>query len=98
MLKISFFSLFSAFVITSLQAEVILDGSLGPKVALPGPHYQIGAALGQQRGNNLFHSFLDFTLNHQQSATFSGPPTIKTVIGRVTGGQVSHLTSSTRRR
>jgi filamentous hemagglutinin family protein len=75
----------------TLPAQVTLDGTLGAPLALPGPDFQIGAELGQQYGNNLFHSFQDFNLNQQESATFSGPDHIQNVISRVTGGQPSHI-------
>ncbi|NJO14356.1 MAG: filamentous hemagglutinin N-terminal domain-containing protein [Thioploca sp.] len=51
----------------------------------------MGAELGQQRGNNLFHSFKDFNLIAGESATFSGPASINNIISRVTGGQTAHL-------
>ncbi len=73
------------------HAEVVLDGTLGSAGALDGPNFAIEARLGQQRGNNLFHSFDRFNLNQHESATFSGPGTIKHVISRVTGGQASHI-------
>ena len=71
------------------HAEVVLDGSLGSIGSLEGPNFAIEAHLGQQRGNNLFHSFDRFNLNQHESATFSGPKTIQHVISRVTGGQMS---------
>jgi filamentous hemagglutinin family protein len=73
------------------NAEVTLDGTLGRRGALPGPDYQIGADLGQQRGGNLFHSFQDFNLNRAESATFSGPNSVNNVISRVTGGNPSQI-------
>ncbi|RKZ84294.1 MAG: hypothetical protein DRR19_17925 [Candidatus Parabeggiatoa sp. nov. 1] len=73
------------------HAEVVLDGTLGSAGALDGPNFAIEARLGQQRGNNLFHSFDRFNLNQHESATFSGPGTIKHVISRVTGGQASSI-------
>jgi hypothetical protein len=42
---------------TAVQADIIVDGTLGTPIALKGPDYSIGANLGQQRGTNLFHSF-----------------------------------------
>lgn len=74
-----------------LHAEVVLDGTLGPAGALPGPNYQIEANLGQQYGSNLFHSFRDFNLESTESAIFNGPAGIKNVISRVTGGHASFI-------
>src|SRR5215510_7262525 len=70
-------------------AQITLDGSLGPKGPLTGPNYSIDAKVGQLRGNNLFHSFGQFNVHTNESATFTGPSTVENVIGRVTGGQQS---------
>lgn len=70
-------------------AEITLDGSLGTLGALPGPNYMIGAELGGQAGNNLFHSFEQFNLKKGESATFTGPDQIENIIGRVTGSNPS---------
>ena len=75
----------------STQAQITTDGTVGPPQNLPGPDYQIGADLGQQRGGNLFHSFQDFNLQSWESATFSGPNSVQNVISRVTGGNPSRI-------
>ncbi|HAI67932.1 MAG TPA: hypothetical protein DCM38_00675 [Gammaproteobacteria bacterium] len=74
-----------------IRAEIVLDGTLGNRSALSGPDYLIAPHLGQQHGNNLFHSFQYFNLQSHESAIFSGPEQINTIIGRVTGGQPSHI-------
>ncbi|BAP56684.1 filamentous hemagglutinin family N-terminal domain [Thioploca ingrica] len=74
---------------SSLLAEVVLDGTLGPATTLPGPRFDITADLGQQQGGNLFHSFKFFNLNKEETATFSGPSTVENIIGRITGGERS---------
>ncbi len=71
----------------SLNAEVITDGSLGAKVSLQGEEYVIGAELGIQQGNNLFHSFEKFNLRTGETAIFSGSNQIQNIVARVTGGQ-----------
>lgn len=81
---------------SSLQAEVITDGSLGERINLPGPNFQIDAQLGQQRGGNLFHSFQDFNLHSHESATFSGNNQVQNIISRVTGGHPSQLDGTIR--
>lgn len=78
-------------IVSLAHGEVVLDGTLGTTGSLPGPHFVIDAPLGQQVGNNLFHSFERFNLNPTESATFTGPATINNVINRVTGGQPSHI-------
>ena len=72
-------------------AQITLDGSLGPKGPLAGPYVRIPAAVGQIRGPNLFHSFGEFNVPTGWSATFTGPNTITNILGRVTGGQPSHI-------
>src|SRR5262249_15246117 len=57
-------------------AQITLDGSLGPRGPLPGPHYRIPAEVGQIRGTNLFHSFGEFNVPTQGSVTCTGPQTI----------------------
>lgn len=76
---------------SSGHAQVSTDGSLGSRQRLTGPNILIPADLGRQLGGNLFHSFRDFNVATGESATFTGPSTISNVIGRVTGGQASHI-------
>jgi filamentous hemagglutinin family protein len=72
-------------------ADVVTDGSVGPRVELDGPEFDIGAELGRQAGRNLFHSFDRFSLSTGERATFSGPDQIRNVISRVTGGERSDI-------
>ena len=73
-------------------ADIATDGTVGPAAqTLSGPHYAIGAELGQQAGNNLFHSFSEFSVDSSESATFSGPTNVENVISRVTGGSISTI-------
>ena len=74
-----------------VQAQIVTDGSVGPKVSLSGGEIKIGADLGTRRGANLFHSFEKFGIAPGQTATFTGPGEIKNVISRVTGGEVSNI-------
>jgi filamentous hemagglutinin family protein len=82
------------------SGQVVTDGSLGPALALPGPHYQVTAELGTRVGANLFHSFQAFSLEARdgvaESATFTGPGDIARVISRVTGGRPSVIDGSLR--
>jgi len=74
-----------------VDAEVVLDGTLGPSGALSGPDFAIDASLGQQVGPNLFHSFESFNIHLGESATFTGPAAVAHIISRVTGGQPSSI-------
>jgi filamentous hemagglutinin family protein len=72
---------------TLTVAEVVLDGTLGPAIALEGPNFDIRAEFGQQHGNNLFHSFEYLNLNKMETASFFGPNTVENIITRITGGK-----------
>ena len=74
-----------------LQAQITLDGSLGPAQTLAGPNYTIDSTVGSIRGSNLFHSFGVFNVRTGESATFtnSTPTPLSNVMARVTGGQPS---------
>jgi filamentous hemagglutinin family protein len=74
---------------TLSQAQITLDGSLGPRGSLQGPHYTIPNTVGQMRGPNLFHSFGQFNLSRDERATFTGPSGIQNILSRVTGGSSS---------
>ena len=78
-------------LLSSAQAEIVTDGSLGPAQTLTGPNFVINARLGQQVGNNLFHSFETFNLSDAEQATFQGPAKTERVISRVTGGSPSSI-------
>lgn len=79
--------LFSA----STQAGVVTDGSVGAQVTLSGADYAITQDLGTLQGTNLFHSFEQFSLGRDESATFSGEVGIQNIFSRVTGGDVSTI-------
>ena len=81
-------------------SQVVLDGSIGPSSGpvnggtLPDSTYTdylISDGLGEQVGNNLFHSFSEFSIETGKSATFTGPDAIENVISRVTGGDPSNI-------
>ena len=74
-------------------AGIKLDGTLGSagNLELPGPDYDIRAEYGQQAGANLFHSFQQFNIHSDESATFTGPDSVRNIISRVTGGNASWI-------
>jgi len=83
----------TALLILALRApaQISTDGTLGQSINLPGPNFQITPDLGQQHGQNLFHSFYNFNLSSHESATFSGPSSVQNILSRVTGGNPSHI-------
>lgn len=77
--------------ILSVNADVVLDGTVGPAGSVPGPDYRITDDLGRREGGNLFHSFRTFDIATGESAVFSGPSDVARVIGRVSGGAASFI-------
>ena len=76
----------------TVSAGITLDGSLGPQKTLSGPDFVIDAGDGKLIDQTrLFHSFGRFDINAGESATFTGPETIDSIIGRVTGGNKSSI-------
>jgi filamentous hemagglutinin family protein len=73
------------------NAQVVVDSSFGSGGALNGPNFQIPDNLGKTVGDNLFHSFTEFSLQTSQSATFTGPDSIQNILGRVTGSKISEI-------
>lgn len=80
--------LFFCFISMQIRAgTVATDGTLGHVArSLTGPHFSVGPKLGQQRGGNLFHSFNAFTLDKGETATFTGPASVRNIFARITGG------------
>jgi len=77
---------------SALQAETVLDGSLGREGSFSG-NFTITHDMGElsPEKNNLFHSFKSFNINTGESATFTGPDSVMNVISRVTGGKGSWI-------
>jgi filamentous hemagglutinin family protein len=87
------FIFFIAFYLqdSKIYSEIIPDGTLGSGKSISGPNYKITSDLGKIAGNNLFHSFSEFNIYTNESATFSGPSNISNIISRVTGNQSSYI-------
>ncbi|WP_285715361.1 hypothetical protein, partial [Proteus vulgaris] len=67
---------------------IIPDNSLGTTVTtLDGNTFTIEG--GTTAGNNLFHSFSQFSLLTGKEASFNNTVTITNIISRVTGGKIS---------
>jgi len=77
--------------VSALNAEISTDGTVGAKTQLSGPNFTISQDLGTTKGQNLFHSFDTFSINQGQSAHFTGGSSIKNVVSRVTGGDISTI-------
>ncbi|MDF5738720.1 MULTISPECIES: S-layer family protein [unclassified Nostoc] len=72
-------------------AQVTSDGTTNTLVNQSGNNFII--LNGIEKGNNLFHSFTNFSVPTNGSATFdlTNTPNITTIFSRVTGGNVSNI-------
>ena len=78
-------------IMRSAIAQVISDGTTNTIVNPDGNNFTI--INGIEKGNNLFHSFRNFSIPAGGSATFDlvNTPTITTIFSRVTGGNISDI-------
>lgn len=79
---ISFFPL-------NVIAQIVPDGSTSTTVSTDGNVSTIEA--GEQAGNNLFHSFQDFSVTNGSEAFFNNGIDIERIFSRVTGGNISNI-------
>ncbi|NEO32874.1 MAG: S-layer family protein [Symploca sp. SIO3C6] len=71
-------------------SQITSDGTLSTKITTTnGLNFTIDD--GNRAGNNLFHSFSEFSVPSGGSATFNNSVGIENIIGRVTGGLVSDV-------
>ncbi|MEH2326850.1 MAG: S-layer family protein [Nostoc sp.] len=72
-------------------SQVTSDGTTNTIVKQSGNNFNI--INGIEKGNNLFHSFSNFSVPTTGSATFdlTNTPNITTIFSRVTGGNVSNI-------
>jgi filamentous hemagglutinin family protein len=81
---------FPTVIPTVALGQVTPDGSLNTVVRTDnGSDFAIEA--GEQVGDNLFHSFRDFSVPTGGSATFNNGSTVRNIIGRITGGNASTI-------
>ena len=71
-------------------AQITADGTTSTTVTSPdGNNFTIDD--GDSGGNNLFHSFRDFSVPTNGSASFNNAVDIKNIFSRVTGGNISSI-------
>lgn len=78
----------------SATAQITSDNTIAtPTKVLPGvrPGLDFVITDGTQIGNNLFHSFQEFSVPTGGSANFNNLSSIENIITRVTGGSVSNI-------
>jgi filamentous hemagglutinin family protein len=75
---------------TPSWAQIFPDASLNTRVVTPD---QLNFAIedGSRAGNNLFHSFSQFSIPPGGSATFNHASDIQTIFARVTGPEASAI-------
>ncbi|MFK7898573.1 MAG: filamentous hemagglutinin N-terminal domain-containing protein [Myxococcota bacterium] len=84
------------------QTQLRLDGTLpGGRtddlvLTQPGPIYTIDESFGAARGDNLFHSFADFSIGAGDTASFTSAQPFERVLVRVTGGDASTINGTLR--
>ncbi|MCW5313307.1 filamentous hemagglutinin N-terminal domain-containing protein [Nostoc sp. KVJ3] len=71
------------------DAQVTLDGTLNTTVSQNGNNFTI--TNGNRVGNNLFHSFNQFSIPSNGSAFFNNASDIQNIFSRVTGGNISSI-------
>ncbi len=75
--------------VSSAVAQVTSDGTTNTTIKLYGNNFNI--LNGIQKGNNLFHSFKEFSIPTGSSAVFNNSNDIQNIINRVTGGSISNI-------
>jgi filamentous hemagglutinin family protein len=73
-----------------VQAQVIPDGSLSTGVNSP-DNRTFTIDNGDRVGNQLFHSFRQFSIPTGGAAMFNNAPDVQNIFSRVTGGSVSQI-------
>ncbi|MEH2320345.1 MAG: filamentous hemagglutinin N-terminal domain-containing protein [Nostoc sp.] len=73
----------------SAIAQVTPDGTLNTNVSQTGNNFTI--TNGNRVGNNLFHSFRQFSVPGNGSAFFNNAADVQNIFSRVTGGSVSQI-------
>ena len=83
--------IFTGGMLLPAMAQVTSDGTTNTIVNQSGNNFNI--LNGIQKGNNLFHSFSNFSVPTGGSASFdlTNTPNITTIFSRVTGGNISNI-------
>jgi len=80
-------------VITTPAAaqNITTDDTLNTVVSTSTDGTAFTITVGERTGNNLFHSFKDFSIPEGSTATFSNAADVTNIISRVTGGRASNI-------
>ncbi|MFU8787720.1 MAG: beta strand repeat-containing protein [Methylobacter sp.] len=74
-----------------IAGAIATDGTMGQIQTLSGDNVNIPQTLGTTVGNNLFHSFAEFTIATGQTVEFTGSNALQNVFSRVTGADATHI-------
>ncbi|NJM23977.1 MAG: filamentous hemagglutinin N-terminal domain-containing protein [Richelia sp. SM1_7_0] len=90
LLNVAFCCAFSLWA-NCANAQISPDGTLpnNSSVILNGNNFNITG--GTQAGNNLFHSFKEFSVPTSSKVLFDNTANIQNIFSRVTGGKVSNI-------
>ena len=77
-------------ITSSTHAQVIPDGTLSTSVT-SSDNQNFVIENGDRNGNNLFHSFSEFSIPTDGSARFNNAADIETIFSRVTGTNISNI-------
>ena len=77
------------FTASTAQAQITSDGTVNTQVNQNGNVAEITG--GATRGNNLFHSFQEFSIQTGNEAFFNNADSINNIFSRVTGGNISNI-------
>ncbi len=76
-------------IVLPVVAQVTSNGTTNTTVNSTGNNFNI--LNGIQKGNNLFHSFKEFSIPTGGEATFNNSTNVVNIINRVTGGNISNI-------
>ena len=76
--------------VSSVQGQVVPDGTL-PTNVNSSDNLQFTITGGSQAGENLFHSFHEFSVPTGGSAWFDNTSTVQNIFSRVTGDSISNI-------
>ncbi|MEN9519647.1 MAG: hypothetical protein RLZZ381_2235, partial [Cyanobacteriota bacterium] len=71
------------------SAQITSDGTVNTQVTENGNTAEITG--GERSGDNLFHSFQDFSVETGNEASFLNANDIANIFSRVTGGNISNI-------
>ena len=81
-----------ALAASSVKAQLIPDRTLGTENSTITPQgVRDLIEGGARRGSNLFHSFFEFNIDHQQQVYFANPAGVANILTRVTGNNASNI-------